>query len=391
MNAEQPYKTSLFHLSTKVIFSVGAVAGVGNEIKTLRKNMALVVTDQGCVKAGLLEPLLNSLNVAKIQHRIFSGVTADPPIRVVEDGVKAYRDNMCDCLIAIGGGSSIDTAKAIGVMVSNPGVIVDYVGVGKIKVPLPPLLAIPTTCGTGSEVTRSTIITDPSRHLKMVIGSPLVAPMVAIVDPELLSCLPPHLVASTAMDALTHAVEAYTNRNVNPITDSLAIGAIRLIGKNLRTAVAGGNIKSLLDIALASTLAGIAFTHTILAAVHALSHPLGVWAGVPHGLANAILLPHVVRFNCLAVPERSRDIAQALGKEVEGLKLELAAQLAAMAIEELSVEIGIPRSLKELKINEDLIPNMVEDAMGNINATLNPRRMSATDAESLYQSAIIGI
>ncbi|MGD2145378.1 MAG: iron-containing alcohol dehydrogenase [Anaerolineae bacterium] len=380
-----------FHVPTKVIFSAGAVDLVGSELEAAGARRPLVVTDAGVVQAGLLERLDAALQPHGLDPRVFSSVEPDPPVGCVEEGFGAYGSGQCDSLVALGGGSSIDTAKAIGVLASNPGQISDYFGVGKVMRPLPPLVAVPTTCGTGSEVTRSAIITDRQKQLKMVVSSTLLFPRIAVVDPELLVSLPSQLVASTGMDALTHAVEAFTNRNVNPITDSLALGAIRLTGDHLRRASVTGDPEALLQVALASTLAGMAFTHTILAAVHALSHPLGARAGIPHGVANAVLLPHVVRFNAIAVPERSADIARALGERTDRLSARWAADRAFVAVERLCLDLAIPRSLESLGVSPDLIPAMVDDAVRNLNARLNPRRLGRSEATALYEAAFAGI
>jgi alcohol dehydrogenase len=379
-----------FHVPTRVIFSAGAVDHIGSELKRTGARRPLIVTDSGVVRAGLLERLEAALEPPGLVPTVFSQVEADPPVACVEEGFEAYSSGQCDSLVALGGGSSIDTAKAIGVLTSNPGPISNYFGVGKVEHPLPPLLAVPTTCGTGSEVTRSAIITDRQKRMKMVVSSTLLFPQIALVDPELLVSLPSELVASTGMDALTHAVEAYTNRNVNPITDSLALGAIRLIGEHLRSASMTGNPEPLMNVAVASTLAGVAFTHTVLAAVHALSHPLGAHAGVPHGVANAVLLPHVVRFNAPAVPKRSSDIARALGERTDSLTEHQAAQRAPVAVERLCLDLAIPRSLEALDVSLDLIPVMVEDAVQNPNARLNPRRLGRSEATALYRAAFAG-
>ncbi|MDP3046829.1 MAG: iron-containing alcohol dehydrogenase, partial [Chloroflexota bacterium] len=305
----------------------------------------------------------------------------------VEWALAAYKSHDCDAILAVGGGSPMDTAKAVGILATNGGNIRDYEGLGKVRNPLPPFVAVPTTVGTGSEITYFDVITDVQRRFKMAIASPLLAARVALLDPLLVANLPPGLVASTAMDALTHAMESYTSRLSQPFTDAVDLYAVEMIAANLRPAVAGDRTArgALL---YASTLAGIGFTHSRLGNCHAMAHPLGGVCGVPHGVANAILLPHVLEFNLTFAEARLARLAEAMGVRTDSLSRQEAAVAAVAAVRQLAADVGIPASLRLVGVTEDAIPQMAADAMTSGNVAVNPRPTTLEDVTRLYWQAM---
>jgi alcohol dehydrogenase class IV len=261
-------------------------------------------------------------------------------------------------------------------------------GVGKVRNPIPPLIAIPTTCGTGAEVTVTGVITDTERHYKMPVLSPLLYPKVALIDGALLTRLPGPVVASTGMDALCHALESYTNLNTNPISDGLDIHAISMIGKWLRPAVANGNLEAMSNMVLASTIAGMGFANTRVTIVHAMSHPVSGFYGVPHGVANAVLLPYVMEFNLIGNAARFADIARALGEDTAGLTAMEAARLSVSAVRELSWDVGIPETFEDYGVTEEHLEAMIEDTFKSGNVPLNPVRVTRQDVDRIYRQSM---
>ncbi len=340
-------KTYALSLPNTVIFGVGAVETVAEKAKEFGKSKALVVTDKGVVGAGLLEKVLTPLEQAGVQAHIFDQIEPNPRDHTVLKAFEFAKKKKCELIIGLGGGSPIDAAKAVGALMTNPGPLQDYLRGTALKNPPPPLIAIPTTSGTGSEVTQFSVVTDTERSFKAGIASPLLIPKVAIVDPSLMESMPPSLAAATGMDALTHAIEAFVSVNSQPFSDALALHAIRLIGAFLRPSVANGaNQEARSQMAMASTLAGVAFSNAGVGLVHAMAHPLGGRFDVPHGVANAILLPSVMRFNLIARLEKFGQVAQALGEKVEKLSAVDAGKKAVEAISQLSADIGIPGRLE---------------------------------------------
>ncbi|MHB1415080.1 MAG: iron-containing alcohol dehydrogenase [Chloroflexota bacterium] len=383
-----PRRIYTFQMPARVVFGAEASKMVGDEFRGLGASKVLVVTDQGIRKAGLLDGILESLRRAEMQWAVYDGVQANPTVSCVEEAAALYRKESCDGILGLGGGSSMDTAKAAGVLITNPGKITDYEGRGKVKNQLPPFIAIPTTCGTGAEVTFNAVITDPARSFKFTVNSPLGVPKVAIIDPTLLVNLPGPIVASTGMDALTHAVESYTNLNVQPISDALNIHAIKLIGQHLRPAVANGNLDSIANMVLASAITGMGFTNTALTIVHAMSHPLGARAGLAHGVANALLLPYIMEWNLIGASQRFADVARALGEDTSGLTEMEAAELSVEAVRRLSIDVGIPQTLREVGITPDMIPALADDSMLSANIPLNPRRVRRDDIVAIFERAL---
>jgi alcohol dehydrogenase class IV len=382
-----PANLSTFSVPTRIVVGEGASAEAGRELAALGAHRVLVVTDGGIVRAGIVQPVCSCLEAAGLVHAAFTEVEANPSVETVERALAAYRSHDCDAILAVGGGSPMDTAKAVGILAANGGAIRNYEGLGKVPNPLPPFVAVPTTVGTGSEVTYFDVITDVQRRFKMAIASPFLAPRVALLDPLLVANLPPALVASTAMDALTHAMESYTSKLSQPFTEAMDLYAVETIAANLRPAVAGDR-QARGALLYASAMAGIGFTHSRLGACHAMAHPLGGVCGVPHGVANAILLPHVLEFNLSFAEMQLARLAQAMGVRTDGLSCQEAATAAVIAVRHLAADVGIPASLRAVGVSEESIPQMAADAMTSGNIAINPRPTSLEDITRLYQQAM---
>jgi alcohol dehydrogenase class IV len=385
-----------FYVGTKLVFGNGSSNQAGAELASLGVKKAMVVTDKGVIAAGLLKGILESMSAAGVEYFIFDEVPPNPPRSIVVKGLQLYRANGCDGFIAVGGGSSMDACKAISIMTANDGDVIEYdnseLGGKKFKNKGAPVITVPTTSGTGSEVTQWSVITDEKRNWKSSIGSPLMSPTVALVDPLLTLGLPPSITAATGVDALTHAIEAYTTkaaiRGGSPVTDALALDAIRLIGANLRQAYAQGyNVEARKNMMIGSTMAGLAFPQIGLGTCHGMAHPLGGHYDVPHGVANAILLPHIMKFNLMTCPDRFRNIAIALGENVEGLTLMEAAEKAVTAVKKLCRDLQIP-SLKTFNIDPASLPRLAEDAVKEAATKDNPRNTSVQDAIDLFTKAL---
>ncbi len=379
-----------FFIPTVTLMGIGAHNEVGKQIKTLGGKKPLLVTDKGMVKTGVVDQIVELIKKdTGIDVVIFDETVPNPTDKNVHDGVKVFKDKGCDMIISLGGGSSHDCAKGIGIIATNGGNIRDYEGIDKSTKPMPPFIAINTTAGTASEMTRFCIITNTDTKVKMAIVDWRVTPNVAINDPLLMMGMPPSLTAATGMDALTHAVEAYVSTIATPVTDACALKAIELISNNLRAAVAnGGDIEARDKMAYAEYLAGMAFNNASLGYVHAMAHQLGGFYDLPHGVCNAILLPHIERFNLIAKVDRFVDIAKAMGEIVEGLSKRDAAEKAIQAIEKLSSDVGIPKGLKELGVKEQDIPTMAMYAMKDACGLTNPRCPTQNDIINIYKSAL---
>lgn len=346
---------------------------------------ALVVTDPGIVAAGIDRIVTDVLGSA-LPFQVFSDVVGNPDIATVESAAQAREVAGADVLIAIGGGSSIDVAKSVAVLGTNGGSIVDYEGVDRFANRPLPVVVIPTTVGSGSEVTKGAVITNPQTQVKMVIVSDLMFAEVAVLDPRVVAKLPSRIAATTGMDALTHAIEAYVALGANPVTDAICLGAIELIGAHL-VAASQGDPDSLYHMLVASSMAGIGFHDAGLGAVHALANTLGAHFGVHHGTANALFLPYVIDFNLTAAPARFARIAQALGEDVHGLSDDEAAARASVAVHRLAEQTGVPRTMAELGVPRDAIPALARDALLQADLPGNPRPVTLDDLIGLYERA----
>ncbi|MDQ6603147.1 MAG: iron-containing alcohol dehydrogenase [Chloroflexota bacterium] len=382
----------VFHAPTRVIFGGGTVQATGREVAALGGTAALVVTDRGVVGAGLLDGVLASLAAADITATVFDAVEPNPSIGTVDAALAIYRSGGCNAIVAVGGGSPMDVAKAVGILATNGGAISDYESKpDAVRADLPPFVCVPTTCGTGSEVTPFAVITDEARHWKMSIASPREVPRVAIIDPDLFLKMPAPLIAATGMDALTHAIESYTNRNVQPFADALDIHAIRLIGTYLRSAVANGNREAMAFMAVAATMAGMGFSQNRLGIVHAISHPVTSYVGTPHGVANAILLPYVMEYNAIGAGPRIAEIGRALSDGNPQMMWNPSAQAGIHAVRALSRDVGIPETLADVGVTEEHVANIAADAMKSGNIAINPRRVALADIERVIRNAINGV
>jgi len=380
-----------FYIPPVLIIGSGASEQVGEESRKLGVKQGLIVTDEVLLKLGILDNIKQALSQAKVQFTVYSGVFTEPTVEFVQDGLKTYKENGCDFLLAVGGGSAIDTAKAIAVMATNGGAIEDYQGLGKIPKGGAPFIAIPTTAGTGSEVTQFTIITDTKRDVKMLIGSPFLIPREAIVDPLLTLSMPRGLTAATGIDALTHAIEAYVSVKAQPMSDIFCLSAIELISGNLRQAWSNGNnIEAREKTMLGALQAGIAFSNSSVALVHGMSRPVGAYFHVAHGVSNAALLGVVTEFSLIGNPARYARVAQAMGENVDNITILEAADLAAKSIRRLVKDIKIP-SLQELGVDKEkldkLAPQMAEDAIASGSPANNPRRATKEEIIELYKLA----
>nr|WP_314872908.1 L-threonine dehydrogenase [uncultured Pseudomonas sp.] len=358
-----------------------AIAGYG-----LRK--ALIVTDQGLARAGVAERIAGLLAMRDIDAVVFDGARPNPTIANVEAGLAVLQREHCDCIVSLGGGSPHDCAKGIALCAINGGRISDYEGVDRSTKPQLPLIAINTTAGTASEMTRFCIITDEARHVKMAIVDRNVTPILSVNDPALMVAMPKGLTAATGMDALTHAIEAYVSTAATPITDACALKAISLISDNLRQAVAdGSDLQARENMAYAQFLAGMAFNNASLGFVHAMAHQLGGLYDLPHGVCNAVLLPHVQRFNAKVSSPRLRDVAKAMGVKVCGLDAEQGAGAAISSIEHLAVAVGIPAGLAELGARMQDVPLLAENALKDACGVTNPRTASQAEIEAIFRAA----
>ncbi len=370
------------------LHGAGAIADMVNLVANKQWGKALIVTDGQLVKLGLLDSLFAALDEHQMSYHLFDEVFPNPTEELVQKGFAAYQDAECDYIIAFGGGSPIDTAKAVKILTANPGPSTAYSGVGKVKNAGVPLVAINTTAGTAAEMTSNAVIIDSARKVKEVIIDPNIIPDIAVDDASVMLEIPASVTAATGMDALTHAVEAYISKDANPVTDAAAIQAIRLIARNLRQAVAlGSNLKARENMAYASLLAGMAFNNANLGYVHAMAHQLGGLYDMPHGVANAVLLPHVARYNLIANPEKFADIAEFMGENTDGLSTMDAAELAIHAIARLSADIGIPQHLRDLGVKEADFPYMAEMALKDGNAFSNPRKGNEKEIAEIFRQA----
>jgi alcohol dehydrogenase class IV len=378
-----------FKSANLILAGNGALARIGEEARGLEVKRALVITDKGVVAAGICQRVEALLGDHGIGVEVFDGVLSDPDIACAQAAIEMAKASSFDLMVGLGGGSAMDIASITSVMCRNQGTVRDYFGINLVKNPGIPTFLIPTTAGTGAEVTPNAILTDVDEKLKKAIVSPYILPRVAIVDPTLTLSMPPRVTAFSGMDALTHAIEAFTSVNATALTDIFAREAVVLIGRSLRTAVAKGeNLAARHDMLMGSLYAGIALANAGVTAVHALAYPLGGEFDVPHGIANGLLLPYVMEVNARGDIPKFAQVARLLGERVDHLPLLDQALRSAEAVKALYRDLPVPQSLAELKIPQKAIPEMAAAAMkitrlmGN-----NPVNMTAEDAERVYQNA----
>lgn len=384
-----PDRITLFRTTKRILFGPGAVEKIGAEARLLKAKKVLIVTDPGVIHAGLLETVEKSLQSAGLPFVIFDGVEPDPRIEVVEKSVEKAKKEGIDLIIGFGGGSSLDIAKVTSIIITNSGKIDSFFGIDLVPNPGVPAILIPTTAGTGSEVTPIAILSDTKEKLKKGIVSPTLFPEVAILDPKLTIDLPPSVTAFTGMDALTHAIEAYASINATDLTDLFALRAMDLCSKNLRMAYAHGeNLAARSNMMEGSLLAGIAFANAGVGAVHAFAYPLGGEFHLPHGLTNTLMLPYIMRYNILGCPHKFAQMAKAFGEKVEELSDLDGAEAAVRFVERLSDDLRVPRRLRDVGIPESAIHGLAEGAM-KVTRLLanNPRKIILEDAVAIYQAA----
>ena len=382
-------QTNGFYIPCVSLFGPGCAKEIGAKAQNLGAKKALIVTDQGLFKFGVADTIAQYLKDAGVDSHIFPGAEPNPTDINVHNGVEAYNDNSCDFIVSLGGGSSHDCAKGIGLVTAGGGHIRDYEGIDKSTVPMTPLIAINTTAGTASEMTRFCIITNTDTHVKMAIVDWRCTPLIAIDDPKLMVAKPAGLTAATGMDALTHAVEAYVSTAANPITDACAEKAITMISQWLRPAVANGeNIEARDAMSYAQYLAGMAFNNASLGYVHAMAHQLGGFYNLPHGVCNAVLLPHVCEFNLISCQDRYAKIAELMGVNTEGLTETEAAYAAIDAIRELSSSIDIPSGLTELGVKTEDLAIMAENAQKDACMLTNPRKATHAQVVEIFKAAL---
>jgi alcohol dehydrogenase class IV len=378
-----------FRTTKAILVEAGSSARIGELVSELGLRSVLIVTDKGIETAGLVEPAIASLTARNIRVDLFTEVVADPPEDVVLKAVRAAQESGAECVIGLGGGSSMDVAKLVALLANGKKKLDDVYGVGLAKGPRLPLILVPTTAGTGSEVTQISIVTTRSGEKKGVV-SPVRLPDYAILDADLTLKCPPHVTAATGVDAMVHAIEAYTSRHAkNPISDALARDALRLLSANIRTACSNGSDRSARqNMLLGSMLAGMAFANAPVAAVHALAYPIGARFHVAHGLSNALILPHVLRFNAPVAASHYAELSAILVPAAVGSDEARAMALVA-TLSALTAELGLETRLTQVGIAKDHLPALAEDAMKQTRLLVNnPRDLTYEDALAMYQEAL---
>lgn len=395
-----------FNTAGQLVFGRNSADQLGDLVKRLGANRVLVVTDKSLIQAGVCDRVRKPLESSGISIEVFEGCSPEPPIHAVNGAITMAREQNCDLVLGLGGGSNMDVAKAAAVVLKHGGSVKDYAGDQIVPGPIFPLILVPTTSGTGSEVTAASVLNDTEQGAKFAILSNHIRPEIAVVDPTLTVSCPPKVTASSGIDALSHAVEAYTAidnesfplpegeksiyQGTHPLGKTLAEDAIELIGRHLRTAVKNGdNLEAREGMSLAATVAGMSFSNIGVAVVHALEFPLNDTVHTPHGIGCGLLLPYVMQFNALARPKQMSKIAQLLGEDISGLDEKSAAQQGVIAVRKLNADIGVPARMSEVGIREEHLPAMAQKAFGLKRILrVNPRPVTQADLESILKSAL---
>lgn len=389
MVAVDAHKTHVFFSPCKIIIGRNTSGLAGEEIQHLGGGKVLIVTDPGLIHGRLLAPIEASLQSAGVAYAVYDGVQPEPPSEVIDRGAELFRAQGCRMVLGIGGGSSLDAAKGVSILASNPGRILDYVGVERVPRRGAPLVLMPTTAGTGSEVTRVLVVTDERENVKSVVFSRFALADAAIVDPMLTLSMPPHVTADTGMDALVHAVETYVSMNATLFSDLYAERAIELIARWLPVACGkGSNLEARYHMSVAATLAGLAFGSGGLGAVHALAYPLGTEFHMTHGRTNAIMLPHVMRFNLSGAPRKYACLAGLMGRHAAGLSDAEAGNRAVEAVKDLLQSIHVSCRIADYGIPREEIPKLVQGALKQTRLFgPNPRDLNEDDVRRIYEEA----
>jgi alcohol dehydrogenase class IV len=377
-----------FH-APEVVFGIGSLGEAGFSAARLGARRPLVVTDPGIIEAGWVDELLRHLRDARLDPVVWCDVTPNPKDHEIHAAYERYVEQGCDVIVALGGGSCIDAAKGVAILSGNGGRILDYAGVDLVGKPIPPLLMIPSTSGTGADVSQFCIVSDTARSVKITIMGRALVPDISITDPRLLMTMPEWLNAATGLDALTHGIEAFVSLAHNPLADIHALNAVGLVCTNLRTTITAPREETARSkMAQASLNAGLAFTNAILGATHAMSHQVGGLLDAPHGVVNGVLLPHVIRYNAAESPERFVELARSAGLKVDGLPAIEAAEMLAEHVRDLADDVGVPRGLRELGVDESAIPRLALTTLDDAFLTTNPRSASSADVEKLFRAAL---
>jgi alcohol dehydrogenase class IV len=378
-----------FQVKTKILFGRGGISSLGSLAREMGTSRYLLVADPSLEKQGIVEAARASLSGEGLQGTTFLGVEPEPYLDGADEAARTGREMGADLVIGLGGGSTMDTAKAAAILLTNEGSAQDYIGLNKVQLPGKPTIMAPTTAGTGAEVTFTAVLTNRETKVKGGINSPFLFPDFAVLDPEMTLSVPPDVTAATGMDALTHAIESVTSRSATVFTEAMAFRAIGLISENLRRAVFHGqHIDARENMLLGSLLGGMALADAGVGAAHALAYPLGGNYRIPHGLANAVMIPHVMEFNLPAAERPLAMIAGCMGESVEGLSQRAAAAVAVDAVRTLCQDIGIPRTLTEMGIPRADIPMLVEGALKVTRPVENnPRVLGEGEAHWIYEQA----
>jgi alcohol dehydrogenase len=381
-------RLSKFH-APEIVFGPDSVQEAAHAARRLGARRPFVVTDPGLTEAGWPSELLRHLRAAGLFPQLWLDVTPNPKDHEIEAGFARYVEAGCDVVLGIGGGSVMDAAKGVALLAANGGRIHDYEGIDRIAHPIPPMIMLPSTSGTGADVSQFCIVTDTTRHTKITIMGRALVPDVSVIDPRLLTTMPADLNAATGLDALTHGIEAFVSLAHGPLTDHHALQAVSLVHGNLvRTMARPDDADARCAMAQAALEAGLAFTNAILGATHAMSHQVGGMLDLPHGVVNGVLLPHVIRFNGGAVPERFVPIAQAMGLSVAGAPATEAVERVAQEVRRLGDEVGVPRGLADLGVTAGDIPRLAQLTLGDACLTTNPRTASADEVAALFRAAL---
>ncbi|MEO8889759.1 MAG: iron-containing alcohol dehydrogenase [Jatrophihabitantaceae bacterium] len=373
----------------EMVFGLGSLAEAGYAVTRLGARRPFVVTDPGILEAGWVAELLIYLRDEGYEPVVWHDVTPNPKDHEIAQGYEHYVESGCDVIVAVGGGSCIDAAKGVAILGGNGGGILDYAGVDQVAHPIPPTLMIPTTAGTGADVSQFCIVTDTVNMVKVTIMGRALVPDLSLTDPRLLVTMPTDLAAATGLDALTHAIESYVSLAHNPLADGHALSAARLVSSWLRTAVRSpGDEAAQLHMAQASLEAGLAFSNAILGATHAMSHQVGGLLDAPHGVVNGVLLPHIIRFNAQTAPERFGALAAAMGLDVDAMPGVDAAQLLADHVRLLADDVGVPRRLSDLGVSEADIDRLSESTLDDACLSTNPRPADKADIATLFRTAL---
>ncbi|WP_048472867.1 iron-containing alcohol dehydrogenase [Mycolicibacterium chlorophenolicum] len=377
-----------FH-APEIVFGIDSMAEAAHAALRLGALRPMLVTDPGLIEAGWADEMVGHLAEQGIQARLWHDLTPNPKDHEIAAGFDTYAEHGCDVLLAVGGGSVIDAAKGVAILAANGGDILDYEGVDKAEMPIPPLVVVPSTSGTGADVSQFCIVTDTTRNTKITILGRALVPDITVIDPRLLTTMPDWLNAATGLDALTHGIEAFVSLGHNQLTDHHALRAVQMVTDNLAdTLERPADMPARVLMAQAALEAGLAFTNAILGAAHAMSHQVGGLLDLPHGVVNGVLLPHVIRFNAEADPEPYKSIATFLGVADPGTPAAEAALALADRIDRLARDVGVPRGLAQLGVSEDDLPRLAKTALADACMSTNPRSADELQMQALFQAAM---